>query len=1060
MKTKINKIFGVALALVLVFGLAGAFIPVNLTEAIGPGTTPNQWQNVSIPGAGTHNLRAADAADIAVAADGKTIYAVDTQTAGILQSPNNGGRWTLLPNPVGIALPPRLVAVSPDDPQAIAIVDSSAAAAGFAAGTVWISNNGGTTWAALAAVAGNAGATSIVTGVAVGPSRSGTILNRDYAVSVADTAATTNGGDVLFQGLNTAWTSCATVGAFAANTFDFTSLIMSPGFLGDRCIFAVGSDTAVGGTAEVGGANGDTYLFIIQTSDVAPLATVVAPPGAVRLDTATTDSPPALNNAGGFAQILASSVALPQDFDPTTAAGRRTFVSWASRLVGGLTVCADDVYRVDNQTVRKLQTGAANGIFSIAYSGTITGGTLIAGESLGTAPIYTLVHHTEDPQLSQPSWATSAKSPTGQTNCVVGIDPADAMLCYAGTSGIESAFSISRNGAVSFNQHSLINTEIDGISDIMLTPDGAGIYMATWDNAVVAATGSASNLDSLWYSPIPTGGSSWDRVRISPIDWGNAVGGSIVRLSPEYLDVPALYWFDAGATNVQRSVDAGNIFSNRTAPAAIADATVENADIVYLCNGANVYSSTNGAWFFGLPVATGVPAFIFDLEMAPTYPEKPVAGNLLASSGVTGGVFYSWNAGAAWRPFDPFIPGSAGGLQVVADPDFDGSSNKTIYAGDPAVGLGIWRFDLDVSTTWEQITAPAGLAMTGLAMSGGTLYGSYDTAGVAPTGALRSLVPDLPVIASWIWENMNVGSAALTFNAAPNALRVASPDSEIYLYAIDTLTGTLWAYNDTMAKNKPELTVPDVVPVDSVTGRNSQFTISWPGMSNATTYEVQIHNDPACSQLVVTSGAVYIPSNPLSPTLVIAPAALVAGQDYFVRARARDQVPGDTIRSNWSSVSRFSVEGGERVEVSYLGVQPLGPLPGATGVPLSPGFTWSPYASSTRYEFKLANDAALTDIVAEAKVSTTGYKYDGTLANNTTYFWAARGIEPTVTAWSPISSFTTEKKAVEPMPPVVIEQPTPAAPVVSQTMIYVIIGIGCILVIAVIVLIVRTRRTV
>jgi hypothetical protein len=289
--------------------------------------------------------------------------------------------------------------------------------------------------------------------------------------------------------------------------------------------------------------------------------------------------------------------------------------------------------------------------------------------------------------------------------------------------------------------------------------------------------------------------------------------------------------------------------------------------------------------------------------------------------------------------------------------------------------------------------------------------------------------------------------------------------------------GTLMAYEDTMALADVQVTVPEEVEAslaELARGWNAQFTISWDLISNATDYEVQIATDPGITSVVVTSAPFgaglpppglpppwYIPPNPLTPTFVVGEGMLVAGSDYFVRVRIRDQIPNDAIRTNWSSVFRFSVEGGERVEVSYLGAQPLGPVPGATGVPLSPGFTWSPYADATRYEFKLARDAAMTDLLAEAKVSATGYKYDGTLEYATVYFWVVRAIEPTTTDWSPVASFTTEKKpAPPPPPPVVVETPPPAEPVVSQTMIYVIIGVGVVLVIAVIVLIVRTRRTV
>ena len=309
---------------------------------------------------------------------------------------------------------------------------------------------------------------------------------------------------------------------------------------------------------------------------------------------------------------------------------------------------------------------------------------------------------------------------------------------------------------------------------------------------------------------------------------------------------------------------------------------------------------------------------------------------------------------------------------------------------------------------------------------------------------------DVPAPATW------------TFNTVPSALR-ATGGSTTTLWSINTAANALLAYDDTMALAKPTLTVPDVVPFDPIDGRNTEFTVTWAPFSNAIRYQVDIYTDPACTQRVETTGTVapfYLPPNTGKPTWVVERNTLVAGRDYFIRIRARNQMPGDGIRSPWSSVYRFSVAGGERVEVSYLGPQPLGPAAGAINVPIDgPGFTWSPYAQATRYEFQLAKDSGFTDIVAETKTSATGYKYAGKLTNASTYFWRVRGIEPTTTDWSPVASFTTEKK---PVPPVVVEPPAPPPPapppVVTPAIIWAIIAIGAILVIAVIVLIIRTRR--
>jgi hypothetical protein len=894
--------------------------------------------------------------------------------------------------------------------------------------------------------------------------------------------------------------------------FDFTSVQASPGFLGDRVFVAVGSNAV------------DTFLFLIQTSDVVPFSATVNPPGAVNLDTVTFDSPSDLGSAGG---ILASSIALPSDFDPTVIPGRRTYVAWAS-VVGAP---VDDVYRVDHTMVRKLESGNTSGIWGIAYSGTIAGGTLVAGEMGVTAPAYTLVHYSTEPQLAMPSWATSTKSPTGTAACVVGIDAADPTLVYAGTSGGESAFSLSRNGGLSFNQVGLINTDIDALHDVMPTPDGFTLLLATGcddgvgPNDTAPVTGGdpvygagSSDLESLCRIDDPVMG-FWERIRMSPADWSEDVGAvremageSIVRLSPEWDDVPALYWCDrttgaaAGPTlGIQRSIDGGDTFTNRVAPAPIADVVVENASILYVGDATSpaVFSSTNGAWFFGL----GVPAVfttVFDLAMAPSYPEKPIPGYVLATDALFGAVIYSSDANTTWIPTFGIPSPLTTAVQVIADVDF--ANNSTIYAGDatsafPAIpinatGSGIWRYVIDESTIWEQINpvplytnlGPDGVlgtaddavvgvrAITGLATISGSnvLYGSYLGNLAANSGAERSLIPDIPVIASWIWDRMDIGSAngggaaIVRFASPPNALRISKSGNSVHLWAIDVFTQRVMAYEDTMALADIEVTVPEVVEAslaEMARGWNAQFSISWNLISNATDYEVQIATDPGISNVVATSipfGPAgppwYVAANPLTPTLVVLEGTLVAGQDYFVRVRIRDQIPNDMIRSPWSPVYQFTIQGGEVVEIPYLAPQPMAPACGSTNAPVSPGFTWSPYAKFTRYEVQLASDAAFTDILGEDKVSTTGWKYDGTLTREVTYFWRVRAIEPTTSAWSPVCAFTVAEETQPPVEVVIPPPAEPAEPAVTPTVIWAIIAIGAILVIAVIVLIIRTRR--
>jgi hypothetical protein len=360
----------------------------------------------------------------------------------------------------------------------------------------------------------------------------------------------------------------------------------------------------------------------------------------------------------------------------------------------------------------------------------------------------------------------------------------------------------------------------------------------------------------------------------------------------------------------------------------------------------------------------------------------------------------------------------------------------------------------------------AGQTITGLVTREDVLYGCWSTGAAAPSSVERTLSPDAPssVVALTFMNILNVGAAAARFNRAPQALKVSGEGDACTLWAIDTVAGAVMAYNDALALVTPGLTFPTdgaEVLADQA-GGNIQFSVTWAQISNAQAYDVQIHADEACTQQVTATAATagfagFVPGNPAAPAWVVGRNLLPSGRDYWIRIRVRDQVPLDGNWTNWSTPVKFSVTGGEIVNVPYLGPQPLGPVIGATNVPVTgTALTWAPYAHATKYEVKLATDSALTDVLATAQVEGTAYQYDGTLSYSTTYFWAARTIEPTTSDWSPTAHFTTMAEPVEepePEPPVIIEETT-----MTPAYIYAIIAVGALLVIAVLVLIVRTRR--
>ena len=103
--------------------------------------------------AGTNTVAASDINGMVVGPDGYTIYVIDNQTAGsaVWKSSNGGRTFAALANPAGITAPFRAVAVAPDNPNVVAVVDSTAAvAATNALGRVFVSRDGGVNWLAPA----------------------------------------------------------------------------------------------------------------------------------------------------------------------------------------------------------------------------------------------------------------------------------------------------------------------------------------------------------------------------------------------------------------------------------------------------------------------------------------------------------------------------------------------------------------------------------------------------------------------------------------------------------------------------------------------------------------------------------------------------------------------------------------------------------------------------------------------------------------------------------------------------------------------------------------------
>jgi hypothetical protein len=282
-----------------------------------------------------------------------------------------------------------------------------------------------------------------------------------------------------------------------------------------------------------------------------------------------------------------------------------------------------------------------------------------------------------------------------------------------------------------------------------------------------------------------------------------------------------------------------------------------------------------------------------------------------------------------------------------------------------------------------------------------------------------------------------------------------------FLKATQSVTPNIPYYNQLMAMNDVLNTgITLTSPADASTGvgyatsttsLTREVNLAWETKTGATRYAVHVQTSDGKETIVspsnTTTGKQYTVTG------------LIGGKQYRWRIKA-----SEPIESPYSDFWYFTVAPAEGV------FDVTSPMRGAVGVDIEPVFVWTSAAGATGYEIVVSEDPsfAIIDFSRNIAAGLTMYKAEETLAYNTTYYWRVRAAGGD---WA-TGVFTTMEEPVEPTPPVVIEPTPPPAPpqvievekpvVVQQAipdyLLWVIIVVGAVLVIALIVLIVRTRR--
>jgi hypothetical protein len=504
---------------------------------------------------------------------------------------------------------------------------------------------------------------------------------------------------------------------------------------------------------------------------------------------------------------------------------------------------------------------------------------------------------------------------------------------------------------------------------------------------------------------------------------------------------------------------------------AIQDFVVQSTDVLYAIDTAGCSTSTNaGASWSTKKALDGQEGYM--ITLAPN-------NDILV--GCKNYVVFSKDGGETFKSTKS--PGS-GYVSVVADKDY--ATNNTIYFG---VGSAVKRGKADDSSTpsTRGIERPDGTGVgdgqtvKGMAQFESVIYvltsNSTDSELWRALDLLNAATTDL---ALWSFRD-STAELGQTLNG-PQPLKISPTykSNEPKLWAIDA-DNSLYSLNDPIVLTGPTLGAPadlEVIPVNPITGRAYNITFTWTRYHSTriTKMDIQIATDAAFNAVVFSGTATGIDNDDVArvigPTTSPLSTDFMPNRTYYWRIRVAQDSP---MLSPWSDARSFTVE-------SELPFTITGPEAGAVGVPITPTMTWSEHPGALGYEVAIAEDETFSVLDISHSATHTFYQVEEELKYSTTYYWRVRAITKEAytvgkTVYPAEGSdwvngvFTTMAEPVEPPPPgdIIVEPPEVVVPppeVIVQPaqipdyLLWTIIGIGVVLVIALIVLIVRTRRVV
>jgi hypothetical protein len=738
----------------------------------------------------------------------------------------------------------------------------------------------------------------------------------------------------------------------------------------------------------------------------------------------------------------------------------------------------------------------ATEVTSIAVSGDADSATIIVGvdsANLTVAPESYLVYYSTD---SGETWDPAAKGPTGGTDyndwgdypadsyygmatpkVVMAPDFATSGIAYCSTWGLDtSAFQRSTDGGDSWNQISLIDYCWDG-DYVVKDVDAAG-YNAAGSVRIT----TAAYAEDTYYGAIfeRTGGKHWERI-LSYANLGVTDNITELRIKGAYFAI------DFTENYIWRSSDNGATWPKRiTAKAGpLTEVMPISATTIYTGYGnGEVWWSTKSGVGWTKPDDSEIPPTTAIIDIS-------VLGDVVLFGSTDGSEYISDDGGETIERVG--LEGPFPGGPTLESFDLGFAANNIIYGTSPAIpAAGVWRTEVDLNdphaSDWVQIDDidQPDEYNPGNFLAGGPLitlppkgvgYVIDASAVVDPGkdtedaagGIWRSTEPtnDVDSIYPPYFERENkdlglgdkLGMKDLDLAAPPSL----SPTFFCVNAAADNYYEQVLMFTDTLNFGVP-LTTPTnneigvgLVPVGKV---HPEVSLVWQEMAGATSYQWQLALDSEFKSVVIPTADQFVSA------MITEPLSLQPNTTYYWRVRVAKwgSIFGAPLISPWSDTFKF------KTAIGAVSARPdlQAPWAGEEDVELVPTFEWSGIEWAVKYEYELATDpttgtggyftTSLKALTGANALVSTAWKSDITLQYNTRYYWHVKAIGvDTETPWSDVGTFTTMSEPVpapSPQPPVQI----PPVKEITPAWIWAIVIIGAILVIAVIVLIVTTRR--